>query len=215
MRRAIVASVIVGLASTASLASAASILIDFETQSTGTSSSISASDPSLSAPVVFTTTDGSNITVTDLSSISGAINFGTRSISAGSPIFITFPTAVSSVSLEAGHNDGASYSLTLSAFGNSAGTGVALGSDTEPLPAIGTLFNSTTLEVDQSGILSAEITGGGSGVFFDNVGLTTGSIGGGTGPSAVPLPSSLMMFPLGAACAGLVIYRSRRRTAII
>jgi hypothetical protein len=209
MRRAIMASVIAGLVSTASFASAASIIIDFETQSTGSAASLSASDPALSSPVVFTTTDTSNITVSDLSSISGAITFGSRSISASAPIFITFPTAVSSVSVQAGHNDGNSYSLTLQAFANAAGTGSALGSDTEPLPAVGTLFNSTNLEVDQAGIMSAEISGGGSGVFFDNVGLTTGPTGGGT--AAVPLPSSLMMFPLGAACAGLVLYRNRGR----
>lgn len=212
MRRAIVASVIGGLTSIASFASAASIVIDFETQSTGSAPSLSASDPSLPLPVVFTTIDASKITVSDLSSISGAITFGSRSISASSPILIDFPTAVSSVSLQAGHNDGNSYSLTLQAFGGASGTGPALGSDTEPLPAVGTLFNSTTLEVDQSDIFSAEITGGGVGVFFDNVGITTGAMGGGT--QAVPLPDSLMMFPLGAACAGLVIYRSRRRSAL-
>jgi hypothetical protein len=213
MRRAILASVVVGLASAGSMASAASILIDFETQSPGSVPSLSISDAALPSPVVFTTTDSSNITVSDLSSISGAIDFGSASISAGSPIFIVFPTAVSSVSVQAGHNDGNSYSLTLQAFGNAAGTGPALGSDTEPLPAVGTLFNSTNLEVDQSGIFSAEITGGGSGVFFDNVGLTTGTIGGG-GTSAVPLPSSLVMFPLGAAFAGLIAYRSRRRSTL-
>jgi hypothetical protein len=211
MRAAFLGSFVVALASGASLVSAASIVIDFENQSTGSSPTLTISDPSLTSPVIFTTTDSSNITVSDLSSISGAINFGTRSISAGSPILISFPTAMSSVSLEAGHNDGASYSLTLQAFSGTGGMGMSLGSDTEPLPGVGTLFNSTTLEVDQAGIFSAEISGGGSGVFLDNVGLTTGAMGGGGATSAVPLPSSLAMFPLGAACVGLVIYRNRRR----
>jgi hypothetical protein len=208
-------SFVVALASSVSLVSAASILIDFENQSTGSSPTLTVSDPSLSSPVVFSTTDSSNITVSDLSSISGAIDFGSRSISAGSSILIVFPTAVSSVSLQAGHNDGQSYSLTLQAFANTSGTGTALGSDMEPLPAIGTLFNSSTLEVDQADIMSAEISGGGNGVFLDNVAFTTGAMGGEGGTSAVPLPSSLAMFPLGAICAGLVICRSRRRAALV
>jgi hypothetical protein len=113
---------------------------------------------------------------------------------------------VSRVSIEAGHDDGNSGSITLTAFGGASGTGTLLGSDMENLFAVGTTFNTTSLEVDAAGIESAELSYDSTQtVYFDNLGATTGSA-----TSAVPLPAAALTFPVGAVFAGLAIRRMRR-----
>jgi hypothetical protein len=194
-------------------ASAASILIDFEDQTAASATTISETDPSLSAPITFAATDGSAINIVNLSTVPGAINFGNASLQANAPILINFPTDVTSVSVEAGHNDGASYTVKLTAFGSTGGTGTSLGSDTESLFAVGTTFNSTSLEVDANGIRSAVLdsgTGGANGVDFDNVGITTAAATTGGGGTAVPLPNAASMFLGGAAVAAFAGLRMRR-----
>jgi hypothetical protein len=206
---------------------------DFEGQATTTGGALTTLSLTNNGLSVTIDRAGESFDVVELSSQSGTTAFGSRSLVAAAPLTtfynVNFSQPVSSFSVQMGNfGTGITDNLALTAFTGINGTGTNLGttSDSLVLTDASTLAIKT-LQISGAGIRSVEFVGGdtvnANSAFVDNFGATfatSGGIGGtggtggnGGGPSAVPLPSALLVAPLGALVAWFGARRLRLVTA--
>jgi hypothetical protein len=202
-----------------STARAGSVLYDFESLPIGGSTAYSVTAPGETQAITVHAADGSKLDVVDLSSVSGATPFGSRTLQldasdSTAALVIDFPFSVTSVSAQIGHVGSDEFTpatLSLNAYDTTDRVPPAKASANDSLAGIAGLFNFKTLTVDSSGIRSVELLGTEGGfntAFFDNIAITTGSTP--STPQPVPLPPAVAMFPAAAMLMFFVARKMRR-----
>ena len=166
--------------------------------------------------VTITAPDPQAFGIQDLSALGlpGAESLGARSIQPDlydnpAPFTANFARPASSFSIDFADASDQTDQLSLKAFSGPNGTGSVVASQTGTLVSSLDRFSVKTLTVSGQGIESVQFVGGPPGsdqAFYDNLSVTTSS-----GGTAVPLPSSAAVFPLGAAMALLAGRRLKRQ----
>jgi hypothetical protein len=197
------------------VARAGTALFDLEDQAVSSPTSLTSLTLTQGGETMTITRDGgAAFGIADLSSFSGTVAFGARSLvpdsASTAPFIANFSPPVSSVSVMMGHFGSDTATIGVDGFDASDATGTSLGNVTDTLPGIdANTFTLKSVELDHANIVSARFVGGVNGdnsVYYDNIGVATGA----TGTTAVPLPSAALAFPLGAVVAGLAMRRFRR-----